>query len=128
VFVDGAHNPESIRVLVSALSQVAPDRKAVFVFAVAEDKDWKTMLKRMAPRAAAIVLTESGNPRSVAAEKLEAPATRAGFRSVAVEADPVRALEVARETAGARGLVVATGSLYLVGALMSRFPGADAAG
>jgi hypothetical protein len=42
---------------------------------------------------------------------------RLGFE-VAIEPDPARALARARASAGPRGLVVACGSLYLVGEIL----------
>jgi dihydrofolate synthase/folylpolyglutamate synthase len=117
-FLDGAHNPASVRVLVRALAELLPPGRRVYVLAVANDKDWRGMIEVLAPSAGAIVATTSGNPRAVAPADLAECARAAGVERVEVEEDAPRALDLARRIAGTDGSVVATGSLYLVGLLL----------
>jgi len=119
--LDGAHNPESAAALAKTLREHFGGEPPVYVFAVAEDKDWRRILRILKPRHRAIVFTTSGNPRAVAPSVLAGEASRMGFEGVRVEEDPERALALARELAGPDGLVVATGSLYLVGKLLPLF-------
>jgi dihydrofolate synthase/folylpolyglutamate synthase len=119
VYLDGAHNAESIDALTHTLAHQHPASKPIYVFGVADDKDWRAMLRIMAPRASAIAMTRTGNPRSVSPEVLADAAREIGFPSVSVQPDPHAALEEARAAAGKGGLVVATGSLYLVGTILS---------
>jgi dihydrofolate synthase/folylpolyglutamate synthase len=64
------------------------------------------------------VVTEAPSPRALPASRLAAFVPGA-----VVEPDPERALARARELAGRDGLVVAFGSLFLVGDLRARLTG-----
>jgi dihydrofolate synthase/folylpolyglutamate synthase len=116
--LDGAHNVASLRALLATVRERFGEAFPVFVFAAAEDKDWRRMLDLLPRDSDGIVVTSSGNPRSVDPRSLAEAAGRGGLGPVVVEPDPARALECAREIAGPDGLVVATGSLYLVGRLL----------
>jgi dihydrofolate synthase/folylpolyglutamate synthase len=119
--IDGAHNPESVVALVMTLAAAFPGVRAAYVFAVSDDKDWRCMLRKLAPGASAITFTLSGNPRSVPPDELAAAARKMRFASIQVDADPAHALRQVRESAGRDGLVVAVGSLYLVGSLLREY-------
>ncbi len=114
--LDGAHNVDSMTRLAEAVAEEFPrKRKLVLLFAAAADKDVRGMLRIIAPRAELLVATHSGNPRSMPPEDVAELAARSGCASTAVEEDIGAALERAREAAGAEGVVLVTGSLYLVG-------------
>ena len=117
-FLDGAHNPASVRALVETLAELLPPGRRVYVLAIASDKDWRGMIDALAPSAGAIVATGTGNPRAVAPAELAEGARRAGVERVEVEKDAARALDLARRIAGPDGSVVATGSLYVAGLLL----------
>ncbi|MBX3210150.1 MAG: bifunctional folylpolyglutamate synthase/dihydrofolate synthase [Labilithrix sp.] len=104
--LDGAHNPDGARALVSALAGV--DVGAV-VFGALEDKAWREMLGVIAGGVAA--------PRVYVAPAGRAPAGLEALRGIAegrAAASVAEALRAARAAAGRRGVVVC-GSLYLVG-------------
>ena len=89
------------------------------------------MLERLLELCAGIVFTASANPRALPARRARRGASTTCPQRVAarVEADPRRALAVARELAGPGGVVLATGSIYLVADLMrpaGRRTGVDA--
>ena len=69
----------------------------------------------------ALVLTAAGNPRSLSPAKLRALVAGLGEPPATVEtfAEPYRALRRGRVLAGEDGVVVATGSLYLVADLLA---------
>jgi len=115
--LDGAHNPDSVKRLLETLRARFPERRPAIVFGVASDKNIREMLALLAPHAGALVATTSGHPRAVPAGEIAALAREVGIETVETESDPLRALARARELAGANGLTVATGSLYLVGAI-----------
>ncbi|HOX08019.1 MAG TPA: hypothetical protein PK280_16595, partial [Planctomycetota bacterium] len=73
------------------------------------------LLQVLAPRAALAVATESGNPRRLDPRIVAELAKAAGARRVVVKRDMAEAFAAADEAAGAKGLVLVTGSLYLVG-------------
>jgi dihydrofolate synthase/folylpolyglutamate synthase len=123
--LDGAHNPSSIGALVRTISERFPGRRQVYVMAVAQDKDRRGMLRAMAPAASALFATRSDNPRAVDPEELARDALGEGVAGVRAEPDAMAALERAREAAGPDGVVVATGSLYLVGLILARVNGSS---
>ena len=66
----------------------------------------------------ALVLTASQNPRALPPPTLQSLAGQLGGPPSEVIRDPRGALARARELAGPGGLVVATGSIYLVADLL----------
>lgn len=127
--LDGAHNPAGAAALSSALFEVANGREIVAVLSVLDDKDAAGMLGELLPGCAATVLTRAGNPRALPPGTLESLARQVcGTQAppLHVEPDPLRALALARGLAGRDGVVVATGSIYLVADLV-RPSGAGAA-
>jgi len=115
LLLDGAHNAGGIEALVESLPAFIAGRPLVAVVSVLDDKDARAMLAGLVALCDGVVFTASANPRAVQAEQL---AVLAGELppgvAQAVEGDPRRALEVARELAGLGGVVLATGSIYLV--------------
>ena len=114
---DGAHNPDGIRALAAALPAFLEGRPLVACVSVLEDKNAAAMLGELAPQCADIVLTTARNPRAVGAGAL-AEAVPDGGPAVHVEPDPHAALALARALAGDEGVVLATGSLYLLADLL----------
>ena len=117
--LDGAHNPAGMGALAEALRELAPSR-VVAVVSILDDKDAADMLAALLPLCAAVVLTKTSNPRALSPATLESLASQVDDRPEAVvEPAPHRALARAREIAGPAGLVVATGSIYLVADLVN---------
>ena len=119
--LDGAHNPASVKALLATLEEHFSGARPVYVLSIASDKDWRKMIGSLAGNAAAMVLTSSGSQRALAPAELAEAARQAGVEAATVEEDAAAALEKARILAGPEGLVVATGSLYLVGKLLPLF-------
>ena len=114
VLLDGAHNPAAIAALAAALPGLAGARRPrAGVVSVLADKDAEAMMAALAPHLDVVVATGSHHPRALPAPDLARWARAAGLDASA-EPDPVAALERARELAGAAGLVVVAGSLYLL--------------
>jgi dihydrofolate synthase/folylpolyglutamate synthase len=118
--VDGAHNPAGMEALVEALPEAVGDRPLVACVSILDDKDAAGMLGRLLPLCTGAVFTASANPRALSPATLASLAGQLGGPArVEIERGPRRALERARELAGAGGAVVATGSIYLVADLLS---------
>lgn len=119
VILDGAHNPAGARALAASLRAYFPGRPVTFVIGILADKDAGGILAPLAPLAARIVFTASGNPRAAAPEALRAllPAGAAGLPVEVVSAPP-SALTRAIERAGT-GIVCVAGSLSLVGDVLA---------
>jgi dihydrofolate synthase/folylpolyglutamate synthase len=118
--LDGAHNPEGMAALAEALDDpfAAGRRPIVAVISVLDDKDASAMLATLIPKCDALVLTASQNPRALPPPTLKSLAGQVGNLPSEVIRDPHGALARAREIAGPDGLVLATGSIYLVADLL----------
>lgn len=117
VLLDGAHNPGAVEALARYVEE-GPWPWVGLVMGVLADKDHAAMAARLGPLADLVVCTELGGPRRLGAEVLAADLKPQATR-VEVERHPSKALERAVRMAPRDGLVLATGSLYLVGALLA---------
>jgi dihydrofolate synthase/folylpolyglutamate synthase len=118
--VDGAHNPEGMAALAEALGEpfAAGRERVIALVSVLDDKDAAGMLAGLMPMLDGLVLTASHNPRALPPPTLKSLAAQLGGPPSEVIRDPRAALVRARELAGPEGLVVATGSIYLVADLL----------
>ncbi len=114
--LDGAHNPEAARLLLAHLRRLSfPE--VHLVFGAMQDKDFAEMGRILFPLARSIHLTAVPNPRSAQPEILAASHKRFR-RRIRLHADPKAALRAAWGECSRNGVVVVTGSLYLVGELL----------
>lgn len=117
---DGAHNPAGMAALAESLPELKRGHdRLVAVVAILDDKDAAGMLSRLLPHCDEIVLTSSQNPRSLPPPTLQSLAGQLGGPPSSLVRDPHAAVRRAQQLAGPRGVVVATGSLYLVADLLS---------
>jgi dihydrofolate synthase / folylpolyglutamate synthase len=114
---DVAHNPAGAWALRSALSSYYDGRALTFVFGAMRDKAINEMAEILFPVAERIIVTRAENPRSATAEEIKEAAIRS---SAEVETAPnvSSALRQAAAHAGSQGVVVVTGSIYIVGEAM----------
>ena len=116
---DVAHNPAGAWALRSALSTYYEDRPLTFIFGAMRDKAIGEMAEILFPLAERVILTHAENPRSATPEEIRHAAWRiSGGMDLEDAADVACALERAGSAAGPRGLVVITGSIYVVGEAM----------
>jgi dihydrofolate synthase/folylpolyglutamate synthase len=127
--LDGAHNPDGMRALAESLPElVAGHDRVVATVAILDDKDAAGMLAILwAGRAGevpihALVFTSSHNPRTLPPPTLQSLARQLHGPPSEVVPDPRAALARARELAGPTGVVIATGSIYLIADLLSSGP------
>jgi len=116
--LDVAHNPAGAWALRSALSENFPGRELTFVFAAMRDKAIREIAEILFPIAGQVVLTQANNPRAASLGELLQAASRTGavlFAEETVGAALARAREVSRPD----GVIVVTGSIYLVGDVMN---------
>jgi dihydrofolate synthase/folylpolyglutamate synthase len=113
LLLDGAHNPAAARALARALRDV-PD--LVLLFGVMRDKDVEAIARTLFPLAREVVLTRPRLARAAAPAEIARRAGRLAAGAHRVP-QPRRALALARRLAG-DGVVVVSGSLFLVGAVL----------
>jgi dihydrofolate synthase/folylpolyglutamate synthase len=122
VLLDCAHNVEGARALAAALPPLAAGRPVALLTSIVRDKDAAGILAALAPAVGVVVATQSGNPRSIPAADLAELAGPLGLKTQ-VSPDPLVALNLARRFVGHGGLVVITGSIFLVGELRAHLLG-----
>ncbi len=114
IVLDVAHNPSGAWALRSALSTFYEDRALTFVFGAMRDKAIQEIAEILFPLAERVVATQADNPRAAATAEIAQLAKRT--QTPVVESPNVaQALEQAFSLAGANGVVVITGSIYIVG-------------
>jgi dihydrofolate synthase / folylpolyglutamate synthase len=117
VLLDVAHNPAGAWALRSALSHRDPTpRTMTAVFGCLKDKAIGEMAQILFPLFDMVVLTEVSSPRSATSAQLQAAAESTGAQAHVV-VSPQDALAEAIAFTPPDGLIVVTGSVYLVGEL-----------
>ncbi len=113
VVADGAHNPYSIRCLLSAVKESFNFERAVVVFGATRTKNVGGMIDELTRLPATVVVTQSRHPRSAGVLELSAEVASRGV-TVEQSEDVASALAIARRMAGKNDLVLVTGSLFVV--------------
>jgi len=116
---DVAHNPDGVRTIVETIRAAKPPRPLAAMVAVLADKDWRGMIRELAPVVDRFLFT---NAPSAPTERSWDPADAFSF---ALEAGLVAELEPDMDAAILRGLkdsgtLLITGSFHTVGDAMSR--------
>ncbi len=114
--LDGAHNPQALEALVRHIRQECPGRPVSVVLAMAKEKDPRAALGILGALRPKWYFTVFPNERSLPLERWRHLAAETGIAGEFFEA-PEAALARARAESPPEGLVVATGSLFLVGRL-----------
>ncbi len=110
IMIDGAHNPDGMRALTEFIREV-PKTPKILVCGMMEDKDWKAAVKLISEQVDGAVCVDGFAPKTVAAEKLAAALPDG------VVSDIENAVSQAVKLAGAEGMVIVAGSLYLASAM-----------
>ena len=117
VVIDGAHNPAGMRALRAGLDAYFPDLPRVFLLGILKDKDIDAMLAALLRPGDQVITVRPDSERAAAADVVAAIAAGMGLDTYACD-DPAAALAEAQARARAgNALLVAAGSLYLVGGI-----------
>jgi dihydrofolate synthase / folylpolyglutamate synthase len=122
VIVDVAHNPAGAWALRSTISEYCDGRPLTLVFGAMRDKAIEEMAQILFPIADQVIATKVENPRAAAPEEIAEMAQGMGSE-VFVEPNLGRALTLAKSRTPANGVIVITGSVYLVGAALEMLTG-----
>ena len=112
--VDGGHNPQCIEALVNNVRDYLGGKRLTILTGVLADKDYGDMYQDMAQYAAEFVTVTPPNPRALPAQELKAYLERFGKPVTACDT-VAEGVALAKKLAGADGVVLAYGSLYMVG-------------
>lgn len=117
VVLDGAHTPQSAACLRETVLRFFPGKRVILVFGMNADKQMGATWNELAPIVDVAVLTRADSPRAAAPDALRA-AIGATDRALHAAPDCPSALALARSLAHPNDLIVATGSLYVVGEMI----------
>lgn len=118
ILVDGAHNDDGVRALEAFLQeQPGLPRGDVLVLAMKQDKDVGEMAARIVPRFRCVIVTE-GNYDPADAEQLAAVLARQHPHVEAIK-NVAQAAARARSYQASDGMMLVTGSLYMIGGAMA---------
>lgn len=119
--LDVAHNPDGASVLARTLAAVAAPSPVWVLLTVLNDKDWRGMMRALAPHVAGFVLTRSPTAPPARAWDPAVAHAWAGANGLTTVLEPDFDAAMARAaTLGATVLV--TGSFHTVGDALSRLP------
>jgi dihydrofolate synthase / folylpolyglutamate synthase len=114
VVLDVAHNPAGAWALRSALSTFYEGRSLTFIFGAMRDKAITEIADIIFPLADRVIATHAENPRAASSQQIAEMGAHA--QTEILQAKNVQeALERACTLAGPRGVIVITGSIYIVG-------------
>lgn len=113
--LDGAHNISGAEALRHFVTYVEK-RPITMIFGAMKDKDVAEIAAVLWPRAEHVILTRPSNPRAMTSGELEAYAPQdVGKERICRTENVNEAITLARDTVTPNGIVLVTGSLYLVG-------------
>ena len=116
VVFDGAHNRYSAQMLIRAMQDNFPDKPIGLVFGASEDKDITGMFAELLPHVSSLLLVSADHPRAARVEHLAELAS--GYSCpVSIVDRPEEFYSQARKLVGKDGVILVTGSLYVVGEL-----------
>ncbi len=116
VLLDGAHNADSVKCLMKAVSAQVPYDSLVVIFGCAADKDIPGMLAELALGADKVIFTRTtGSARAADPADLVRRYTESADRMAQAAPTLAAALEIAGKGRTRGDLIVITGSLHLVG-------------
>lgn len=111
VIFDCAHNEDSFKSLHRTM-KILHIKKYILIFGINKGKDFRYCFKYILPGARRVLLVSTDSPRAIPPEVLYKKATK--YNKYVEIATTVReALLTARRTAGKKGTIVVTGSMYL---------------
>jgi len=117
IILDVAHNPAGAWALRSTLSSAYEDRRLIFIFGAMRDKAIAEIAEILFPLAERVIATHADNPRSANPAEIREAAARTGAE-IEEAGNVPGALDQARVLAGSDGVIVVTGSIYIVGEAM----------
>lgn len=119
VVYDVAHNAAAARWLAEMMRDFAGGRQVTAVCAVAEDKDWRKMIRSLAPHVGHWCFSKLPHARSWRLSEVAGFAHEQAL-SFSANRSPARAFSQAKAATPRDGLILVFGSHFLVGALIPR--------
>ncbi len=116
--VDGGHNPQCIDALADNIRDYLNGRPLTVLTGVLADKDYHCMYNKVAQYASEFVTVTPDSPRAMSAEDLKTYLSQFG-KPITACTSVKEGVDLAIAKAGKDGVVLAYGSLYMVGDIRS---------
>jgi dihydrofolate synthase/folylpolyglutamate synthase len=113
VILDCAHNRDSALKLRLTLDEYYPGKSIIMIFGASEDKDIQGMFAELMPRVKELIAVKSFHPRAIEPGILVEMAQNFGHQVFCIVNIP-EAIEKALQLVGKDGLVLVTGSIFVV--------------
>ncbi len=120
LLVDCAHNVDSIQVLLATLEEYYPGRPLTFIFGANRDKALRPILEQLLAVSPRLVLVRSRHPKALPTQAIlaeAAPLVADGAGAIHPAASMGEALALAQAITPPGGLLVGTGSVFVVAEL-----------
>ena len=125
IYLDVAHTIESARAIAESIAEIHPfvdPAESVILFGCLTDKPAERLLDALSPIAQSVVVTPVRSARSADPADLRRRAT-GRFRRVVQAPDAPQGFSLAKASIGPDGLLLVTGSDYLVGEILEGLEG-----
>lgn len=114
--LDGAHNPNGVKVVRDALKEIFSYHRLILVLAIFADKDYKKMIQIIVPNADLIIATKTENSRATSPRIIAKEAAKyIDQNKIIVTENIPQAINCALSNSKEDDLICITGSLYTVG-------------
>lgn len=113
VILDGAHNPDGMRNLIESMDSYFSDVSRVVILGILKDKEARLMAELASKGADTVICTAPPTPRALEPMELMAYVPYNVIRMTELSYE--KALADAVSIAGPEGMVLVTGSLYMMG-------------
>lgn len=120
VIVDGSHNPAGVKMLITSLDHLFPEKKIIFITGFLKDKNHDEMISDLLPRAKCFFTIDVPSPRTLPASVLAEEIAGHGGTAVPMNSISEAAVAALHE-ADPSDVICACGSLYSVGVLRRFF-------
>lgn len=124
LILDGAHNLSGVKIVRNALKEIFSYNKLILVLAIFADKEYRKMIKAIAPLADLIITTKAQNPRATPPKIIAQEAAlyiNSDKIKIIIKEDIPEAINCALSNAKKNDLICITGSLYTVGEVKRYF-------
>lgn len=115
--LDGGHNVDGISATISTLMALYPNQKFRFLLGILEEKNFSEVLDLLAPLAHSFVTVTAPNPRAITGEKLTEYIKTHWNCPVSSAQNLEEALILLKKEVAPQDVLVALGSLYMIGPL-----------
>ncbi len=119
LILDGAHNPASVQAVMDTFREIYPNKLMNLIFGASWNKNAAGMLDILAPGIRSLHLTRFNNPKSIDPRKLFAEAVPEKLKErTRIHRNVEETLHYVLDKHQQSGVILATGSLYLVGEIL----------